>query len=38
VAGSELLVVEGAGHMVHHTAPEAVASAIRAASKERAAG
>ncbi|HYW15558.1 MAG TPA: alpha/beta hydrolase [Allosphingosinicella sp.] len=32
---SELLVVEGAGHMVHHTAWEAVISAIRAASKKR---
>jgi pimeloyl-ACP methyl ester carboxylesterase len=33
LAGSELLIVEGAGHMVHHTAPDAVTSAIRAASK-----
>jgi pimeloyl-ACP methyl ester carboxylesterase len=29
---AELLIVEGAGHMVHHTASAAVASAIRAAS------
>ncbi|MGZ8286345.1 MAG: alpha/beta fold hydrolase [Allosphingosinicella sp.] len=33
LAGSKLLIVEGAGHMVHHTARDAVASAIRAASK-----
>jgi len=33
LAGSGLLIVEGAGHMVHHTACEAVTSAIRAASK-----
>ena len=31
--GSELLIVEGAGHMVHHTASAAVTAAIRAASK-----
>lgn len=29
---SELLIVEGAGHMVHHTARDAVVSAIRAAA------
>jgi pimeloyl-ACP methyl ester carboxylesterase len=33
VAGSELLAIEGAGHMVHHTARDAVVGAIRAASK-----
>jgi pimeloyl-ACP methyl ester carboxylesterase len=30
---AELLIVAGAGHMVHHTACESVTSAIRAASK-----
>jgi pimeloyl-ACP methyl ester carboxylesterase len=30
--GSKLLVIEGAGHMVHHTAGDAVTLAIRAAS------
>jgi pimeloyl-ACP methyl ester carboxylesterase len=30
---SELLVVEGAGHMVHHSASEAVVEAIRAAAR-----
>ena len=35
LAGSELLVVKGAGHMVHHTAKDAVVSAIRAASTRR---
>lgn len=35
LAQSELLVVAGAGHMVHHTASAAVTSAIRKASKER---
>ena len=34
LARSELLIVEGAGHMVHHTASAAVTSAIRTASKE----
>lgn len=29
VAGSELLTLEGAGHMVHHTAGDEVAAAIR---------
>ncbi len=29
LGGSELLIVEGAGHMVHHTACDAVVSAIR---------
>ena len=33
LAQSELLVVEGAGHMVHHTAPDEVAMAILAASR-----
>jgi pimeloyl-ACP methyl ester carboxylesterase len=32
LAASELLVVEGAGHMVHHTASGRVAAAIRAAA------
>jgi pimeloyl-ACP methyl ester carboxylesterase len=31
--GSELLIVEGAGHMVHHTASTRVTAAIAAASK-----
>lgn len=31
--GSELLIVEGAGHMVHHTACGAVVSAIQKAAK-----
>lgn len=31
LARSELLIVEGAGHMVHHTARDAVTAAIRAA-------
>jgi pimeloyl-ACP methyl ester carboxylesterase len=35
---SELLIVEGAGHMVHHTARDAVTAAIRAASKIASAG
>jgi pimeloyl-ACP methyl ester carboxylesterase len=30
---SELLIIEGAGHMVHHTACDPVTSAIRAGSK-----
>lgn len=30
--GSALLIVEGAGHMVHHTACEAVTAAIRRAA------
>jgi pimeloyl-ACP methyl ester carboxylesterase len=29
--GCELLVIEGAGHMAHHTAPERVTDAIRTA-------
>ncbi|HEX8308158.1 MAG TPA: alpha/beta hydrolase [Allosphingosinicella sp.] len=33
LAQAELLIVEGAGHMVHHTASAAVAAAIRAASE-----
>jgi pimeloyl-ACP methyl ester carboxylesterase len=33
LAQSELLIVGGAGHMVHHTACDSVTSAIRAASK-----
>jgi pimeloyl-ACP methyl ester carboxylesterase len=33
IANSQLLVVEDAGHMVHHTAPERVTEAIRAAPK-----
>jgi pimeloyl-ACP methyl ester carboxylesterase len=32
IARSELLIVEGSGHMVHHSAADAVISAIRAAS------
>ena len=33
LAKAELIVVEGAGHMVHHSASAAVAAAIRAASR-----
>jgi pimeloyl-ACP methyl ester carboxylesterase len=33
VAGSELLIVEGSGHMVHHSGLATVASAVRAAAK-----
>jgi pimeloyl-ACP methyl ester carboxylesterase len=33
LARSELLFVEGAGHMVHHSARDAVVAAIRSASK-----
>ncbi len=33
--GSELLIVEGAGHMVHHTDPGSVIGAIRSRSKLR---
>ncbi|HEX9948059.1 MAG TPA: alpha/beta hydrolase [Allosphingosinicella sp.] len=32
LAASELLIVEGAGHMAHHKAPDRVAFAIRAAA------
>ncbi len=34
-SASELLLVEGAGHMVHHTATERVAAAIAAAAKKQ---
>jgi len=32
LAHSELILVEGAGHMVHHSATETVAKAVRKAS------
>lgn len=33
VPSARLTVVEGAGHMVHHTAPDAVVAAVRRAAR-----
>jgi pimeloyl-ACP methyl ester carboxylesterase len=33
--GSTLRIVAGAGHMVHHAAPEEIAGAVREVARER---